>query len=95
MPTTKTADERSMAYVQRVTSISDAYLLIWARPWQYYTPPIASGRFTRGRLAAYWELDDYVLVPHFLGDLDPDNSIPPNEPRMATKPGRARHWIRR
>lgn len=49
-----------------------AFLFMWRRPL-FSAPPIASGRFTRGRLAAYW-LDGFVLVPPTLGGVRiPDN----------------------
>lgn len=61
--------------IRRRTAIgSAAFVFMCARPL-YSNPPIASGRFTRGRLACYW-LDGFVLVPSDLGGV----KIPENEP---------------
>jgi len=41
-----------------------AFMFMFSRSlWS--NPPIASGRITRGRLAAYWPSDGYVLVPEW------------------------------
>lgn len=55
--------------------------MIDCRVAYWSNPRIASGRYTRGRLAACWP-DGFVLVPQTLSDRDYSSQIGPNLPRF-------------
>lgn len=78
------------AYVSRVTDPSGvACFCFMIGPASYVThwssPPIASGRWTRCRLAAYW-LDGFTLVPMTLSDRGGRRPIEDNLPREGGAP---------
>jgi hypothetical protein len=75
-------DEQEIAWVASATDPSGP-VAFWfmvgpgSRAANWSMPKIASGRWTRGRLAAYWP-DGFVLVPMHLDDRDTCVEIGPN-----------------